>query len=456
MPRKPCSLSVIVSSLTLTLSLTSTEIRAEDGKPISFGVELKGNYRDSDQNKFPIPFPFPPSFLPVGETRASLETVDSGSHFEISRITLLLEGQFSPLFQGRIKVDTIDRYDRNPTSSDNEIDVDEIWLRYGTELPPEELAAGSSLYVKLGKFGKFERQDDRNLESYGLVSTTFNRFEDAGLEIGVDIGNHFYIKGSYTTGNPLFFRDPNALAGDNGTPERNPFENPNPDPDLKSGFVMFYDTEIEDWDFGSNAETGLALGLRLGAGYTRTANLMVFHYERELADGVDLRGTFYSGDLDTLRGVEEELGFAGGLPLQGRDKEETGANLWLYLGSFTFFGQYVDAEFAGLGYEGIEGEAAYSFDLPISWAIAGKPLFSTITPAIRFSKINPDFVGNGNRYPTPSVWWDWEKLDIGFHLRLYQDLGLMVEHNSLKFLRGGRWEHNDEFLATLGYRWSKP
>lgn len=442
--------------ITFSLNFIATKAHAQSDRSFSFGIEFKGNYRDSEQNKFPVPFPFPSSFLPVGETQGSLETVESGSHFEVSRLTLVLDGQFTSLFGGRIKIDTIDRYDRNPTSTDNEVDVDEVWLRYGTELLPEELASGSSLYVKLGKFGKFERQDDRNLESYGLVSTVFNRFEDAGLEIGVDIGAHFYVKGSYTTGNPLFFRDPHALAGDNGTPELNPFENPNPNPELKSGIVIFYDTEVEDWDFGGNAETGLALGLRLGSDYTRTANLMIFHYERELADSVNLRGTFYGGDMDTLRGVQEELGLAGGLPIQGNDKQETGLNLWLYLGSFTFFGQYVDAEFADLGYEGIEGEAAYTFDLPISWAIRGKPLFSAITPAIRFSQIDPDFVGNGMLYPTPSVWWDWEKLDIGFHLRLYEGLSLMVEQNNMKFLRSGRWEHNDEFLATFTYRWSRP
>ena len=31
---------------------------------------------------------------------------------------------------------------------------------------------------------KFERQNDRHLESYGLVSTAFNRFEDFGVEAG--------------------------------------------------------------------------------------------------------------------------------------------------------------------------------------------------------------------------------------------------------------------------------
>jgi hypothetical protein len=120
------------------------------------------------------------------------------------------------------------------------------------------------MYAKIGKFGHFERQNDRHTESYGLVSTAFNRFEDQGLEVGVDLGSHFYVKGSLTQGNPLFFRDPNALAGDNGTPERDPDLHPAAVPDLLSGFPIFYDAEVEDVDFDGDLEVGYGLGVRFG------------------------------------------------------------------------------------------------------------------------------------------------------------------------------------------------
>ena len=334
--------------------------------------------------------------------------------------------------------------------------MDEAWLLFGRELQPSEPGQGYRMYMKLGKFGKFERQDDRNLESYGVISTAYNRFEDAGMELGLDMGDHLYFRASYTAGNPLFFRDPNALAGDNGTPERDPIANPNPDPDLKSGIVLFYDAEIEELDFGNHAEVGFAMGLRMAdPSGSKVANVMVYGYGRTLREEADITGSFYNGDLDLLRGVEEELGLVGGLPISGDKKEERGANLWLYLNDFTFFGQYVRSEIASLKSSGFEGEFAWSFELPLVLAAGGKQLFSLITPALRYSELDHDFTGNANIYPAPSVWWPWKKLDVGLNLLIYQDLLFTIEYNSVKTLRMGKWEHNDELLATLSWKWSR-
>ena len=279
---------------------------AADGT-LRFGLEIKTHYRDSEAAKFPIPFQFPDIFLPPGESSGSVETVDAGEHWEVSRISLFLEGRMSERWFGRLKVDGIDRYDRNPTSTDHEVDADEAWVRYGTETDPDMMPLDLGWYARLGKFAKFERQDDRNLESYGLVSTAFNRMEDAGLEIGADLGRYFYVKASYTVGNPLFIRDPNALAGDNGTVGNPLTDTPNPVPELKSGFPILYDAEIEDVDFDA-AETGLALGFRIGdeAG-SWVVNGMVFTYSRELRDTIEINGTNYGGDLDFLEGVASEF-----------------------------------------------------------------------------------------------------------------------------------------------------
>src|SRR5262245_10349941 len=58
---------------------------------LDFGLEAKANFRNSEENRFPVPFPFPPSFLPVGQTQGFEETVNAGSHFELSDVTLYVD-----------------------------------------------------------------------------------------------------------------------------------------------------------------------------------------------------------------------------------------------------------------------------------------------------------------------------------------------------------------------------
>ena len=421
---------------------------------LRYGFEVKGHYRDSDPVSFRSPLGFPRSFLPVGQEEGLLETVEPDGHAELSAATVWLEAQFWRHFEAKVKVDLIDRYDRNPTSSDDEIDIDELWLRFGREtaaglLPERDFGS----YAKIGKFAKFERQNDRHLESYGLVSTAFNRAEDVGVEVGFDLWRRFYAKVSYTQGNPVFFRDPNALAGDNGIPILNvnsPDFVPNPDPELKTGFPIFYDADVEDIDF-DNPETGLALGLRLGGEDSWSLDLMVWTYSRELADTVDLGGTFYGGDLDLILGPQNA--FPPRIPTAlNRKKEEYGANLWFYLGNFSLFAQYVDQDLGGLPRTGLEVEASYAFELPYWAALGGRQLFSFVQPTVRYSELDNDFLVNAS-YPAPSVMWDWEKLDLGLRLGLVDRLlDLTVEWNDNEFVRAGVKESADEFLATV--RWA--
>ena len=422
---------------------------AQDKSRYEVGIELKAHYRDSDDTRFPIPLELPPSLLPPGQDQAFMETVDPGTHGEVSFVTLWAKAQFSRNISGKIKVDIIDLSDRNPTGEDREVDVDEAWLRFGQETEPGNLAGGWGSYVKVGKFPKFERQDDRHLESYGLISTAFNRLEDVGAELGIDLGKHFYVKASFTQGNPLFFRDPNFLAGDNGTDQIEVIDGV---PTLiqraenGTGFPIFYDADIDIDEINfDNPETGLGLGVRLGDedGY-RAADFMLWAYRRDLAAEVDIGNSFYGGDLDLLRGPSNAIP----LPITDGQKEEFGANLWLYLGGFSFFGQYVDQDLAGLDRTGFEAEVAWSFDLPLFWAIGGRQVLPWLAPAIRYSELDPDFTAEGP-YPAPSVFWDWEKIDLGLRVGLYDDMDLTLEYQDNTFVRLGQDESNDEFLATL-------
>lgn len=448
-------LAALVTSLTAPpthpepeLAQVEADLEGESasGSSFHFGVEAKAHFRDSESVAFPSPFPFDPIQLPVGQDAGMLETVSSGDHFELSTVTLLLDAAVGQAITAHFKIDVIDLYDRNPTSGDRQLDVDEAWIRFGRESAPGRLPDRSGAYFKVGKFGKFERQDDRHLESYGLVSTAFNRFEDLGLELGFDIGRHFYMRTSLTQGNPLFFRDPNALAGDNGTDD---LLRPNPEPALKSGLPILYDAEVEDIDTDGEQEVGVGLGLRLGdASGRRNVDFLAFRYSRELADTVDLEGTFYGGDLDLLQGPFN----AASLPISGRDKEEVGANLWLYLSGFSLFAQFVDQEVAGLDRTGYELEAAFRFDLPVKWAVGGRQLFPYLQPAVRFSRLEPEFAGGSPFFPAPSVRWEWEKIDIGLRLGLLQGVDVTAEWGGNTFVVRGNDETMNEVLVTLRWR----
>jgi hypothetical protein len=439
--------------LALLLSVLSTTLFAQDEpeptapeerKRLEIGFEAKAHYRWSEELMIPSPFPFGPGQLPPGQTVEFLETVDPGSHVEVSVLSVFLDYAPSPAIAAHAKVDLIDLYDRNPTSTDKKVDVDEVWVRFGKEAEPARLPEKSGLYAKIGKMGKFERQDDRHLESYGLMATAFNRFEDTGIEVGVDLGRHFYVKGSLTQGNPVFFRDPNALAGDNGTPE---LLEPNPDPALGNGFPILYDAEVEDLDIDGDLETGIGVGVRFGdAAGRRGFEAMAWGYERQLAETVDLEGTFYGGDLDLLLGPANLFP----LPVENDDKEDVGANVWLYWGGFTLFAQVVDQDLGGLERSGFEVETSWRFELPLKWSAGGQQLFTYIAPAVRFSQLDPEIAGHP-LYPAPSVRWDWDKLDIGVRIGILSGFDLTLEWIDNTFVAGGRDRSNDEALVTLRF-----
>ncbi|MFN7943200.1 MAG: hypothetical protein U0X73_16540 [Thermoanaerobaculia bacterium] len=415
---------------------------------LSFGLEAKANYRDSQELRVKSPFPFPPDFLPPGASQAFLETASEGQHLEVSVLTLFADARWGENLMAHAKVDLIDLYDRNPTSSDKKVDVDELWIRFGSD--PTAAPKNLALYAKVGKFGHFERQNDRHLESYGLVSTAFNRFEDQGLELGLDFGRHVYLRGSFTQGNPVFFRDPNALAGDNGSPSRDPDLHSNPDPAIRSGFPILYDAEVEDIDTDGDLETGGGLGVRFGDRDEGLAvDLLGWTYRRKLAKTVQLEGTFYGGDLDLLNGPFD----AASLPIHGDRKQESGGNLWMYWGGFSLFGQFVDQKLAGMKRTGYEAEAAWRFELPLAWAVGGRQLFPSVQPALRYSHLDPKFAGGSSQFPAPSVRWKWEKIDYGVRMAIVAGVDLTAEYaDNTMTLASGAKVSEDELLVTLRWR----
>jgi hypothetical protein len=412
---------------------------------IRFGFEGRLNFRSSDEYRFPVKFGFDPTAFPPGQNQIFEETVNSGSHFEVSKLILFVDADWSENLTAHGRLDFIDLYDRNPTSSGKKTDVKELYVRFGREDEPGVLPKGSGAYFKVGKFSHFERQNDRHLESYGLVSTTFNRFNDMGAELGVDAGRHLYFKVSATAGNPVFLRDPNALAGDNGQPE---LLQKNPNPELKSGVVILYDTEVEDYNPKRNPQLSGAIGLRFGDEGGRNAlDVLLFGHRRTLSDQVSKEGTFYKGDLQILRGPFN----LASLPIHGNVKQEVGGNVWLYLGNFSLFTQYVNQKLAGLPREGYEAEAAWTFDLPLVWAVDGRQLFPTIAPSVRWSKLDNHFK-NPPKTPAPSFGWDWTKIDAGVRLGIVPGIDLTFEYAFNNFVLGsGAIQHENEFLSTLRF-----
>lgn len=434
-----------LAAAVLAMATTAAHCESSDWRA-DIGLESKLHYRYSNANRFPVNFPFSPDMLPPGAEQGAMETVEPGGHFEVSTISLIARIERGERLAAHTRIDIFDRHDRNPTSGDRRVDIDALWLRWGRAVVPAEPASGFDGYIKLGKFGKFERQDDRHLESYGLVSTAFNRFEDLGAEFGLDLGGNAYLKASLTQGNPLFIRDPNALAGDNGIEA---LRRPNPDPELKTGIPILYDAEIEGVDFNGAAEIGAAAGYRWADAAGRNAfDLMVFGYSGELAETASFEGTFYGGDLDLLRGPANQFPYP---ELAGNDREEYGFNARAYLGDLSLFAQYVDQEIASLPRRGIEFEAAWSVDLPLIWAFEGRQVLSRIQPAIRYSRLDNDF-SNPDITPFPSGAWDWEKFDFGLRLTILPKLELTAEYADNRLFTAGGEASNDELLITLKWR----
>lgn len=399
----------------LTFLLLATPLFGQNAWSFRTRIEVRANYRDSNEAAFPLRFPFPPRFLPLGQTVGFLETVDAGSHGELSVAQIRLDANYGNNFGAHAQFHLQDKYRRNPTSQDRKTDFDELWLRAGPKPEFLDRPPGTSFFFLMGKFPKVERQPIRLLESYGLAATAFNRFEDLGFMGGGTVGRNFYWRLQGTTGNPLYFRDPNALAGDNGIRELLEL---NPNPRLKSGVPILYNAETEGYSLRTDhVQFGQAVGYRWqNESQTIGFDAIVFHYRRSMADRERLTGTFYGADLDLLNGPE---GFPFTLPIKGRRKEETGTRIYAEWGHLTAIGQFTKQLFAGMYRQGEEVELGYRIPL-------GFRAVSSIQPAVRWSGLQNYFRGP-REFVDPSMWWNWTKIDYGVRIGLPRNIDLTFE-----------------------------
>jgi hypothetical protein len=432
----------VIGALLLICVLCVFVLNVDAESLLTIHGEVKTHYRWSTTSSFQPRFPFPPEFIPRGQTAVLMRTVSPGSSFELSVASVILDFRPTESVFGRVRVNFNELYNRNPTSTDQTVNVKEAWLMFGRRAEFLQSGAGSPIYVLFGKAPKFERQPERNIESYGLVSTAFNRFEDFQLQLGGSYGPHLYWRAQVSGGNPVFFRDPNALAGDNGNDD---LRLPNPEPNRNSGFPLLYDAEVEDFSFQSDPEVGVGAGARLTNDSMDTGfDVLAFYYRRQLASTVDLRGTFYGGDLDLLDGA-----FGASLPIDGNDKEEYGLNAEFHRRGLRLFFQGIHQEMAGLGRHGYEVEAAWRFLLPVVFAASGKQLFTFVQPVVRFSMLDNDFTNP--LFLAPSTFWDWKKYDFGVRAGIIQGVDLTIEY-STHDIDSATPVDEDELLTTLRFR----
>jgi hypothetical protein len=411
---------------------------ASPRRPFRLRGEFKLAFRNSKFVETPVFFPFPPSFIPEGETGVFLRTVDEGSSLEVPNLALVGEGEVTPGLTLKAEVHVLDLYNRNPTSSDDRILLREAWVRFGSRPEGLEIPEGSSFYVLAGLAPRFTKQVVRRMESYGLWGTAVGRFEQPQLQVGGSFGRNVYFRALVGNGNPVFFRDTNALAGDNGTPERVPG---NVNPVYQSGFPILYDAKPADLNVSGRFEWGGGFGARF-ANEDWAVDGLAWYFARTMEDAARIRGTFYQGDLELLRGV------AFPLPFSGDDKSERGLNLEARIRGFRFFGQYVDQKIAELPRSGFEVELAYRIGLDGLFVVGETPVADWIQPVVRYSRIDNDFE-SPREFPGRSVSWDWTKLDLGLRIGLTRDVDLTAEYSRHGMKTAIGTLHPDETLVTL-------
>jgi hypothetical protein len=438
-------LVVLVAVLGAVPVAAQQSILPQDATGFRLFGELKVHYRNSDFVEFRIPVDFPPDFFEPGDNGVFLRTPEPGGHWETSVAKVGLAARFSPSVDALALIWVEDLYNRNPTSLDDRVFVREAWFRFGTPDGHLQPLEAGSWFLQVGKSPRFAKQEIRHLESYGLWGTAVNRFEIWQAKLGVTLVDGLYVRAQYGIAGPLFMRDVNALAGDNGTPERKPG---NVHPKYGSGLPILYDARPPNFEFNGPDEWGAGLGWRWAdASSGNGLDVLAWHFSRTLEDAPEIEGSFYQGDLELLRGAGLPL------PFEGDSKHETGLNVTWRFGNWFGFGQYVDQDIAGLGRSGAEIVTGWNIPLPGLFAAFDRPVVNWIRPTVRYSFIDNDFAVPPP-FITPSLFWDWTKLDAGVRIGIVRDVDITAEwsRNDVELANGSKI-HPDEFLATLRIGW---
>lgn len=389
-------------------------------------VEVKVNGRSTQDEPF--------TFMGGSATApVTAQQVSPQSSFEISNVAIIGEGDFTPHLSGRAVIHFIDLYTRNPTATGAAFSVREAWLRFGKKYEPLQAMPGTSVYLQAGRAPRFHKQTARRMESYGLWGTAIARLEEIGVEAGGSFGRNVYWRGAVSNGNPLYIRDPNALAGNNQAIDRT-----NAAP-ATSGYPILYEARPDDFNSFSAFQYGGGLGARFSFGQNdrNGVDLVGWVFKRRLRDRP-------SSELDLLRGFG-----ATSLPLQGTGRLTYGANLEVRLGEFQLHGQYVRDEFAELERKGFEAEVAYRFQTGGLFVSGDSPAINWFQPVLRVSRIDNGFSAAG--FFAPSVTWNWTKYDAGLRVGIIRGMDLTMEYayNVAQTARGDI--HPNEFLATLRF-----
>ncbi len=397
-----------------------------------FGGEIKAGYRWSEALESPI-------FTPAFQVRGLMRTPDSGSSFEIQHLAVSGEGEVTSGVFAKFEVRFLDLYNRNPISTDDKVFVRQAFVRFGEK--PEVLSdePGSKFYALFGMAPRFSKQTTRHLETYGLWGTAVGRFEQPQLEIGASLGPHFYARAMVGSGNPLFLRDTNVLAGDNLSDAPS-----NPKATYELGFPILSDANVGELNVKGHAETGFGLGGRWGGSESSRLDVLAWYFGRRLADSARFRGTDYLGELSVLRGA----GFP--IPTTGDKRHEWGVNVQGKTRGLRLFGQWVDQDLAGAGRYGVEAEVAYIFRLSGLFLVGESPFGNWIQPTFRFSWTHNQFT-IPVAYPRLSVGWPWKKYDFGLRVGLVRNVDLTAEYAFHQVFRTAALPNlpMKEFVMTL-------
>src|SRR2546423_9229759 len=94
----------VVFLLAFPLLAQETEAPAKPQWRFKTRLELRGNYRNSHEEKVQLRFPFQPIMLPVGQKFGFEETVNQGRHVELSVAQLKLDADYGHYFNAHAQV----------------------------------------------------------------------------------------------------------------------------------------------------------------------------------------------------------------------------------------------------------------------------------------------------------------------------------------------------------------